>query len=187
MEKIAVYRRLIKLNDGQTALLRPLVKEDEDNLVALFRTATPEDRHFLKHDVSDEALVRSWVEGLDYARVLPIVAEVAGCLVGEATLHFGKRSTRHMGEVRIFLQPATRGKGLGSAMLKELVGLARQAGLHYLLAQVVLDQTDVIKAFQHLGFKMEAVVRDYFMTEDNKTHNVVVLLLPLLTETHYEF
>jgi len=45
----------------------------------------------------------------------------------------------------------------------------------------------VIKAFQNLGFKMEATIRDYFMTEDGKTHNVVILLLPLLAETRYEF
>lgn len=187
LEKIAVYRRLVKLNDGQAVLLRPLVREDRELLVALFRTATPEDRRFLKHDITDEALVRSWAENIDYQRVLPIVAEVGGRIVGEATLHFGKRATRHVGEVRIYLEPTIRGRGLGTIMLKELIALARQAELQYLLAQVVLDQTEVIKAFQNLGFKMEATIRDYFMTEDGKTHNVVILLLPLLTETRYEF
>jgi len=187
MEKISVYRRLVKLNDGQAVLLRPLVQEDRENLVALFRTATVEDRRLLKHDISDEALVRSWADTIDYNRVLPIVAEVGGRIVGETTLHLGKRSTRHVGEVRIYLEPAIRGKGLGSIMLKELTALGRQAGLDYLLAQVVLEQTDVIKAFQNLGFRMEAAIRDYFMTDDGKTHNVVILLLPLFAETRYEF
>lgn len=187
MEKIALFRRLVKLNDGQNVLLRPLVAEDRENLVALFQTASPEDRRFLKHDVHDAALVRSWVDELDYSRVLPIVAEVSGRLVGEATLHFGRRSTRHVGEVRIYLEPAYRGKGLGSQMLKELIGLARQSGLMYLLAQVVLDQTEVIRAFQNLGFRMEASIRDYFMTEDGETHNVVLLMLPLQQEARYEF
>jgi L-amino acid N-acyltransferase YncA len=187
MEKIALFRRLVKLNDGQNVLLRPLVAEDRENLVALFRTASDEDRRFLRHDVHDAELVRSWVDGLDYNRVLPLVAEAGGRLVGEATLHFGRRSTRHIGEVRIYLEPAYRGKGLGSQMLKELIGLARQSGLLYLLAQVVLDQTDVIRAFQNLGFRMEASIRDYFMTEDGRTHNVVLLMLPLQQEARYEF
>lgn len=187
LEKIAVYRRLVKLNDGQSVLLRPLVQEDKEALVALFRTAAPEDQRFLKHDISDEALVRSWADEIDYNRVLPIVAETGGRVVGEATLHFGKRSTRHVGEVRIFLEPTSRGKGLGTLMLKEIIALARQAGLQYLLAQIVLDQTDVIKAFQNLGFKMEATMRDYFMAGDDHTHNVVVLLFPLQRESRYEF
>jgi acetyltransferase len=187
LERIAIYRRLIKLNDGQSVLLRPLVPEDRQNLVALFSTVTPEDLRFLKHNVSDADLVGSWADRIDYHRVLPIVAEVGGRIVGEATLHLGRRSTRHVGEIRIFLEPPIRGKGLGTTMLKEIIALSRQAGLHYLLAQVVLDQTDVIKAFQNLGFKMEATIRDYFMTEDEQTHNVVVLLLPLHRDRPYEF
>lgn len=187
LERIAVYRRLIKLNNGQSVLLRPLVEEDEESLVALFRTATPQDLHFLKHDVTDEDLVRSWCDDIDYEDVLPIVAEAGGQIVGEATLHFGRRSTRHVGEVRIFLEPESRGRGLGTQMLQEIIALARQAGLQYLLAEVVLDQTEVIKAFQNLGFKMEATIRDYFMAEDERTHNVVLLILPLRMERRYEF
>lgn len=187
LERIAIYRRLIKLNDGQSVLLRPLTQEDREGLVELFRAAPSKDLRFLKHDVADADLVRSWADNINYERVLPIVAEVGGRIVGEVTLHFGRHSTRHVGEVRIFLEPAIRGKGLGTIMLKEATALSRQADLHYLLAQVVLDQTEVIKAFQNLGFKMEATVRDYFMTEDGHTHNVVVLLLPLLREHPYEF
>lgn len=187
LERIAVFRRLLKTNDGRPVLLRPLTGADEDNLVALFRTATELDRRFLKHDISDEALVRSWAQEIDYNRVLPLVAEAESRIVGEVTLHFGKRSTRHVGEVRIFLEPAMRGRGLGTIILKELIALARQADLQYLLAEVVLDQTDVIKAFQNLGFKMEATVRDFFMTEDGRTHNAVLLLLPLRMERRYEF
>jgi L-amino acid N-acyltransferase YncA len=188
LDKIAIYRRLVKLNDGQAVLLRPLVKTDENNLVALFQTATGEAKRFLRSDVSDEALVRSWAQSIDYARVLPIVAEVGGRIVGEVTLHFGRHSTQHIAEVHIYLEAAYRGKGLGSIMLKEAIALARQAGLQYLFAQVVLEQHEAIKAIQNLGFKMEASVRDYFMDEEGAMHNIVILMLQLHPEaSHYEF
>jgi L-amino acid N-acyltransferase YncA len=188
LDKIAIYRRLVKLNDGQAVLLRPLAKADENNLVALFQTATGDARRFLRSDVSDEVLVRSCVQNLDYTRVLTIVAEVSGRISGEVSLHFGQRSSRHIGEVHIYLEPAYRDKGLGTLMLKEIVALARQAGLIYLLAQVVLEQHEAIKAIQNLGFRMEASIRDHFMDDEGKMHNVVILLLPLQPETsHYEF
>ena len=188
LDKIAIYRRLVKLNDGQAVLLRPLVRTDENNLVALFQTATGEAKRFLRSDVSDEAMVRSWAQNLDYTCVLPIVAEIGGRIAGEVSLHFGQRSTRHVGEVHIYLEPAYRGKGLGSIMLKEVIALARQAGLTYLLAQVVLEQHEAIKAIQNLGFKMEASIRDDFMDEEGGMHNVVILLLQLHPEaSHYEF
>ena len=188
LDKIAIYRRLVKLNDGQAVLLRPLVRADEEHLAALFQTATGEARRFLRSDVSDETLVRSWAQSIDYTRVLPIVAEINGRIAGEVSLHFGQRSTRHIGEIHIYLEPSFRGKGLGSIMLKEVIALARQAGLTYLLAQVVLEQHEAIKAIQNLGFKMEASLRDYFMDEEGHTHNVVTLLLQLHPEaSHYEF
>jgi L-amino acid N-acyltransferase YncA len=188
LEKINIYRRLVKLNDGQPVLLRPLAESDEDSLVALFQTATGDAKRFLRSDVSNEALVRSWAQDINYGRALPIVAEVGGRVVGEVFLHFGRHSTRHVAEVHIYLEPAYRGKGLGSVMLKEVIGLARQAGLEYLLAQIVLEQHEAIKAFQNLGFKMEASIRDYFLDAEGKMHNVVILMLQLHPDTaHYEF
>jgi RimJ/RimL family protein N-acetyltransferase len=187
LEKAATYRRVVKLNTGQSALLRPLVREDEEGLVALFTTASGEIRRYLRNDVSDDAVVRSWTRNLDYSRVLPIVAEAGGRIVGEISLHFGQRSTRHVGEIHIYLEPTFRGRGLGVILLKEVIALARQYELQYLLVYVVLDQAEAIKAFQNLGFKMEATIRDYFMDDEGKTHNVVILLLPLQSDTAYEF
>ncbi len=187
LDRVTTYRRLVKLNNGQPVLLRPLAKDDATNLVALFATATGEIRRYLRNDVSNEALVRSWAQNLDYNKVLPIVAEVGGRLVGQISLHFGDRSTRHIGEIHMYLEPIYRGKGLGMILLQEVVALARQLGLKYLLGNVVLDQVEAIKAFQKLGFKMEATIRDYFMDDEGQTHNVVILLLPLYSDTAYEF
>ena len=132
--------------------------------------------------------MRSWVQNLDYTRALTVVAEIGGRIAGEVSLSFGQRSSRHIGEIHIYLEPTYRDKGLGTLMLKEMVALARQAGLTYLLAQVVLEQHEAIKAIQNLGFRMEASIRDYFMDDEGKMHNVVILMLQLQPEaSHYEF
>lgn len=109
-----------------------------------------------------------------------------GRIVGDISLHFGPRSTRHIGEIHICLESAFRGRGLGIILLKEVIALAGKCGLQYLSAHIVLEQVEAIKAFQNLGFKMEASLRDYFMDEEGKTHNVVILLLPLCSHSAYE-
>jgi RimJ/RimL family protein N-acetyltransferase len=60
-----------------------------------------------------------------------------------------------------------------------LIDLAKKQNLQALIAEIVIDQTRVIKAFQRLGFALRATYEDYFMLPDGETRDVVVLMLYL--------
>src|SRR5660397_257228 len=81
------YRKVVKAKDGSVVVLRPMVVTDRDGLVALFRELPEDSRRLLKHDVTDESLVASWADELDYSRVFPLVAQVGDEIVADATLH----------------------------------------------------------------------------------------------------
>ncbi len=179
-DQLAKYRNLVTLPDGTRALLRPLVAGDREGLVALFAHATREDRRYLRDDVTDQELVASWAENLDYGDVFPLVAVVNDRLVGDATLHFREGARRHQGEVRIFLAQEVRRRGLGTQMLRALIDLARKRGLHQLVAQIVTDQGPVIKAFEELGFERKCTLPDYFMLPDGSTRDVALMILQLV-------
>lgn len=181
LETATKYRNFIRLDDGRTLLLRPLQKTDGKKLADMFAYASPEDVKYLKDDVTNRDLVASWVDNLDYGRVFPLVSVLDDRIVGEVSLHFHTGPTRHLGTVRIFLARDFRGQGLGTMMLRELIPIARKAGLQELVAEIATDQADVIKAFQRLGFKLESQLRDHFMTSDGVTHDVAILMLPLTT------
>ena len=102
----------------------------------------------LRHDVTDPAVIQGWVENLDYARVLPLLAVINNQIVGNATLHRKGGPYRHIGEVRIYLAKDYRGRGLGTEMIKTLIDLARKEGLHQLRAEVFASQPKVIRAFE---------------------------------------
>ncbi|HEC22602.1 MAG TPA: GNAT family N-acetyltransferase [Chloroflexi bacterium] len=177
---IETYRHLVTLADGARLLLRPLTADDRDGLIELYASASPEDLRSLRHDVTDPEVIRTWVDELDYNRVLPLLAVINGRIVGNATLHRGEGPYRHIGEVRIFLAKDFRGRGLGTEMLKTLIELARKEGLHWLRAEVFASQPKVIRAFEGLGFERRCVLEDYFMLPDGQTEDVVVLLMRLL-------
>ncbi len=181
------YRKVVRLADGTRALLRPLLPEDRTKLLGMFAGATEEDVMYLKDDVRDRDVVASWIDNLDYSRVLPLVACVDERLVGQATLHFHFGPTRHIGRVRIFLATEYRRRGLGTKMLEEITELGKRFGLQQLLAEIVVEQTQVVKAFQKLGFTLEAHYRDYFMTPDGMTHDMAILRLPLPVSRRDEF
>jgi len=186
LDQIVKYRQIVTLADGTRVLLRPLLPEDREALIALFEPVGPDDYKLMRNDVRDRALVGSWVDNLDYKKVLPLVAIVSDRIVGDATLHFRRGPGRHLADVRIFLSKEFRRRGLGSAMLRALIDIARKCGLQQLVAEIVADQTKVINAFKNLGFEQRAVYPDYFMMPDGETHDVVVLMLPL-TRKHEEF
>jgi L-amino acid N-acyltransferase YncA len=178
-DQIKNYRDVATLKDGVNVLLRPMTAEDKQALVELFAPISEEDLRYLRDNVKDPSLVESWCDSLDYSRVLPLLALVKDRVVGEATLHFRSGPKRHLGEVRIFLAKDFRRRGLGTRMLNKLIELARKQDLHILVAEIVADQSKVIKAFQNLGFELRCTFEDYFMLPDGDTRDVAVLMLCL--------
>jgi RimJ/RimL family protein N-acetyltransferase len=98
--------------------------------------------------------------------------EVVGC----ATLVRDDLSwSRHVGELRVIVVPAMRGKGLGHQLTQECFALALELGLEKLTAQMTVDQRGAIAVFEALGFRPEALLRDQVKDRDGKMHDIVVL------------
>lgn len=177
-----IYRQLVTLRDGARVLLRPLVKEDRQALIDLFAPITSDELRFFRTNVSDPNVVGSWVDELDYDKVLPVVAVIGDRIVGDTTLHFGLGPHRHIGEARIFLAKDFRMRGLGSRMLSSLVDLAKRRNLLMLEGEVVADQTHIVRAFQNAGFVLKCTFEDFFMLPDGELKDLARLILRLRTE-----
>ena len=174
------FRKAVKTKDGALVVLRPLVPEDRDRLVALFRDLPAPDRVLLKHDVIQEDLVASWAEDVDYDSVFPLVAVIDDAIVADATLHRAPHTaTRHVAEVRITIGHSMQGRGLGVIMLEEILAIADKLGLEQVMAQVPLASTVAQRAFERAGFKQEAVFKDFFKAADGTYYDVAVLFLAL--------
>jgi acetyltransferase len=178
-QQIANYRKIATLKDGVNVQLRPMTPDDSQILVDLFTPVSNEDARYLRDDVRNAEVIAGWCTTLDYSRVLPLIAVVNERAVGQASLHFGRGPERHLAAVRIFLAKDYRRRGLGSKMIQTLIELARKQDIHVLVAEVVADQSKVIKAFQNLGFVLMCTFDDYFMLPDGDTRDVATLMLPL--------
>jgi RimJ/RimL family protein N-acetyltransferase len=175
--QLARYRQVKVLPGGVRVLIRPLASDDTEQLVDLFSRAVPEDLERLRSDPTDRQVVEGWINNLDLTKVFPLIAVVNDRIIGDATLQFGNKFQRHLGWIRIFLDREFRRRGLGTLMIRALMDIARQAGLHQVHALVPTDQPQIIKAFEHLGFKNEFVHRDYAILQDGRTLDVAELVL----------
>jgi GNAT superfamily N-acetyltransferase len=157
-----------------------LTKDDKQSLVDLFARASKEDLEYFRSDAGDAAVVEGWVDRLNLQQVFPLVAVVDDKIVGEAMLHFGEHYRRHRAWVRIFLDRDYRRQGIGTLMLLTLIEIARQVGMHQLFAEVLTSQSQIIKAFEGLGFQNEVTLSDYFMMDSGETLDMAILVLRLV-------
>jgi len=174
-----VFRQVVTLRDGARVLLRPLTKDDREGLLGLFKPIAKDELRFLRHNVSDPAVVDRWIESLDYDKVFPLVAVVGDRTVGDATLHIQEGPARHRGEIRIFLAKDFRRRGLGTKMIQALIDIAKRRSLYLLEVQTVRDLSNDIKAMEKVGFEVNCVFDDYFMLPDGELRDVVHMLLRL--------
>ncbi len=186
--KVKVYRKFVNTSNRLRVLLRPMTAGDQDAVKEMFcQQASAEDVCFLKEDIRDPELIATWFANLDYERVVPLMALHGERLVGDATLHRRSGAGRHIGELRIFLTKEFRGVGLGMQLLKELIEIGREMGLHMLVAEVVSAELSVVKAFRKLGFVRHAEFDDYFIDTEDHLHDVSIMVLPLAARKEYLF
>jgi L-amino acid N-acyltransferase YncA len=176
----ARYPKAVTLQDGSQVTIRPLVAADEQALLTFFRGIPEADRIFLKDDVTKAAVIAAWCRDLEYERTLPLVAETGGALVGDATLHQRPSGwKRHAAKVRLVIAPASRGKGLGTQLINDLIAVAEQTDLEKMEAELMVDQRTAIAAFQKLGFAQMAVFPDHVKDLTGKKHDLMVLVRDL--------
>ena len=109
---------------------------------------------------------------------LPIVIEVDGEIVADATLHRRKFGPmRHVGRIRVVVREGWQGKGIGTILTEELVRVAKGEGLRLVSSyHAEFEEGDGIEAMKALGFRRVAIVPEYLMDPEGKTHSMAILV-----------
>ncbi|MEY2427205.1 MAG: hypothetical protein QOJ40_90 [Verrucomicrobiota bacterium] len=180
------YPKDIKLKDGSKSKFRPLRKDDEKEFHAFFLAIPEAERMFIKHRVTEPQVIRDWCQNIDLGRNMPLLAVVDGKIVGDATLHQQLGGwKRHIGRVSVLVHPKFRGRGLASALVTEIVGVARHMGLEKVEAEFIGEQEAAIKVFAMLGFSNLMRLDDYVKDMQSITHDYVLMGLDLKTDEEY--
>lgn len=170
------YPKKVILKEGTPVILRPMVREDEEGLLAFFRGLTDDDRMFLRDDVTSPEVIRDWAENINHNRVLPILALDGDRVVGDATLHrYPFTWMRHVGSIRVVVSPDFREKGLARVLAAEVFANAVSIKLDKLTAEMLTDQHEARKVFSKLGFRDEAILKDHVMDVEGNKHDLLVM------------
>ena len=176
------YPTIYLTEDRAQMTIRPMVPEDQEELLDFFRRIPQEDRFGLKEDVTDPKIMERWALTLDYTRVLPLLAILDGKIVGDGTLHYRRAGARqHVGEVRVVVDPAYRNRGIGKGLLHKLVEIAGDKGLEKLMFEVIAGTEAVAQhTAQMLGFVPVAVLPGHVCDADGNLHDLILMERRLL-------
>lgn len=180
------YPKEIRLKAGTACQFRPLKREDEKRFHEFFLAVPAQERMFIKHRVTDIAVIRDWCRNIDLGRNLPLLAEMGSDIAGVATLHQQLGGwKRHIGRVSVLVLPQYRGRGLARALVAEIVALARSMGLEKVEAEFIGDQQAAVKMFALIGFSNMLRLENYVKDMQGITHDYILMGLDLKTDEEY--
>jgi RimJ/RimL family protein N-acetyltransferase len=172
---------MVQLKSGAVSI-RPVQGGDAPALLTFFRSLPPEDLLFLRRDVTDSAVIEAWERDVVDGRMFALVAESIddqgrrGEVVGEASLRPSEVPwTRHIGEVRVVTSPEWRGRGLGTALLREVLHAAHDAGIEKVTAETLAEQTGAREMLSRLGFVEEGRYAGYARDLAGAPHDLIVM------------
>ncbi len=175
------YPKTIRLRDGSAVDVRPLQEDDDGRLLRFFQRIPESERYYLKENVAAPDVIHSWTSTIDLDRVVPIVAVAGDEIIADGTLHRSRTpARRHVGELRVVVDPEYRELGLGRRLIRELLDVAAQLGLQQATFELVSQrEAPAIMAAESVGFQVAATLKGRIKDMWGNYQDLVLMELPL--------
>lgn len=170
-----------RLYDGTEVTIRPLRPDDKAELRRFFLRVPEDDRFYLNSAVTAPETIREFADRIDFEQTIPLVASDGGRILADSTLHRSRRAARrHVGELRVVVDPEYRGRGLGVRLISELVQVGRGAGLSRLFFELVGRREDsAIQAARAAGFQRAAILEGRVRDMYGNLQDLIIMELAL--------
>jgi len=157
MLEAAGYSAVEATRDGRRLEIRALKPQDQEGLTAAVDRSSPQSlyRRFFgaKRSFSDKEV--NFFMNVDFVNHVALVAVVEER--GHATIVAGGRyivERPGTAEIAFAVIDDYQGQGIGAALLRNLIVLARDAGLKEFVAEVLPENTPMLKVFEKSALKM---------------------------------
>jgi GNAT superfamily N-acetyltransferase len=149
-----------------------MAPEDSQEVRRFVRRLPEADLFFLMDDICNPAGMNVWMEG----SIVNVLAERTGRILGYGTFRCGHLPwARLLGEIRVMVAPAERGKGIGKLLAGEAIAVARDFGLRRVMVRLTSEQTAARRVFEQFGFHVDAVLAGYASNHEEGTQDLIFM------------
>ncbi|CAN5154542.1 GNAT family N-acetyltransferase [soil metagenome] len=143
-------------------IIRPAAAADIEPILGIFNAAIRTSTAIWRDAEVDYADRERWLDDHRRTGDTVLVAEVDGVVAGYASFSQwrGLVGFRFSVENSIYIAEGFQGQGIGRALMTELIGRARAAGKHLMIADITGGNTASIRLHESLGFEPAGVIRE---------------------------
>jgi acetyltransferase len=153
------YQKRVALSYGAEFVMRPIRPEDEPSLVKFHSTLSERSVYFryfhwmkLEQRTAHERLTRMCF--IDYDRQMAFVAEPVGSSEIAGIGRLVKSHTGEEAELAVIVSDQYQKRGIGTALVRQLVDFARDEKLRRITATVMFQNRPMQKVFERAGFRL---------------------------------
>lgn len=176
--------KTITLRDGAAALFRSPAPEDTAAFLDFF-SAVRAETDFLLSGPQDPAPTleeeRAWIENsLNSPDQMMIVCELGGRIAGNCHIAFKSHAkTRHRASLAIALRREYWGRGIGTAMFRELIAAARERGVTQLELDYIQGNDRGRALYEKMGFRSWGELPDGIRQSDGAMRSIIHMRMVL--------
>jgi acyl-CoA synthetase (NDP forming)/RimJ/RimL family protein N-acetyltransferase len=146
--------------DGGTVHLRPICPDDAEALVGLMDRSSDQTRYYRffgpMKKLSDRDLHR--FTHVDHVDRVAFVVLLGDQIIGVG--RFDRYPDTDDAEIAFLIEDAHQGRGLGSVLLEHLAAAGRERGIKNFVAEVLAQNSKMVRVFQDAGYKAERSYED---------------------------
>ena len=172
--------KTVALRDGKSVTIRRMRPDDVERSYAFFCSLPPEDRVYLRTDVTRRDLVERRTTELDERRAQRVVALYGDEIVADGTLELqGHGWGDNVAEVRLIVARPFQRLGLGTVVARELFHLASNRRVDRIVVRLMRPQVGAHRIFRRLGFHEEFLIPEHVRDQDGRWQDLIIMRCPL--------
>ncbi|HHU24932.1 MAG: GNAT family N-acetyltransferase [Bacilli bacterium] len=176
--------KTIKLKDGALCVFRSPKTEDAGEMLEYLKTCAQETEFILRYPeectetVEEEAQYLNAINESPYN--LMIGATVNGKIVGNAQIAFKKRfKVCHRASIGIGIIKAYWNRGIGTALLSDLIEIGKARGVEQIELEVVSGNERAISLYQKMGFQIIGTIPKGIKLKNGSYFDEYIMILDL--------
>jgi len=144
----------VKLKDGRVATLDWLREDELPEVVEALNSVIREGKYlFMNSEITDMEQERQWFERGTKEGMLYLTARVEGRMVGGASIHPHTDKSAHVAEFGVYIREGYRDLGLGTALTKTFIEIAKKHGFAILQLSVYDTNKKAFHVYKKCGYR----------------------------------
>jgi RimJ/RimL family protein N-acetyltransferase len=173
-------KKTVTLKDGKAITIRRMRPDDVERSYAFFCALPPQDRVYLRTDVTRRELVERRTIEVDGCRAERVVAVRNDEIVADGTLELrGHGWGDNVAEVRLIVARPWQRVGLGTVVARELFHLASMQRVDRIVVRLMRPQVGAHRIFRRLGFHEEFLIPEHVRDQDGTWQDLIIMRCPL--------